>query len=91
MSKSEAIKELRWQLAQLREIHDECVGIIEEHFPLEVNKCKAYEILGFGWSVNPHNKTLETFIEDLEGVLKEETYGHYINEIIDAEASGEPQ
>jgi hypothetical protein len=89
MSKKDAIKELRWQLDQLKEIHDECVGIIEEHFPLEVNKCKSYEILDFGWSSNPHNKTLETFIEDLVGVVREEeelaNYDGYLNDLIDGE------
>jgi len=72
MSKKEAIQELRWQLDQLKEVHDECVGIIEENFPREVNKCKAYGILDFGWSSNSYDKTLETFIEDLVGVVREE-------------------
>lgn len=76
MSKVEAIQELRHHLTQLKEIHDECVGIVEEHFPLEVNKCKSYEILDFGWSGNPYNKTLETFIEDLVGTVYAEENEH---------------
>jgi hypothetical protein len=72
-TKKEAVQELQHQMLLLREIHDECAGIIEEHFPEEVSYCRAYEILDFGWSSNPYNRTFQSLIADIEMRMEEES------------------
>ncbi len=66
-NKAEALEALNYIMEQLRELHDEAAGIIEEEWPEEVQSLKAYQVLDFGWSSNPYDHTLESFINEKAG------------------------
>ena len=65
MNKESAIEDLEFILERLDELHDEAVGIIEEHFPEEINRCKSYDIITFGRSSNPYDSSFSKMIQNL--------------------------